>query len=167
MAICGFDDALLGRGVSYSPPLPVEGSVEVDLPVEIVWRRFADVERWREWNGCFARAWIRGGGELAEGSELVLVFNPIRRWLPYRLPGPVKVVELEPGRRVTWEADTLGFHARHSYVFEQLGPERCAFGSFEVAEGPAFRATRSFWVAHFNFVCRESLAGARSLALEA
>ena len=167
MAVCGFDDELLGRGVAYAPPLPVQGSVDVDLPVEILWQRFCDVERWGEWNRCFQRAWVRGGAPLQAGSELVLVFRPIKPWLGYRLPGPVQVVEVEPERRVTWEANTMGFHARHSYLFEKLDERRCRFGSFEVAEGPAFRATRAFWVAHFDFVCRESLAGARSLGTAA
>jgi len=56
-----------------------------------------------------------------------------------------------------------GFHALHSYRFAELGPERCRFGSWEVAEGAAFRAIRRFWLAHFRYVCRESLAGAHSL----
>lgn len=98
------------------------------------------------------------------GTELMLVFNALRPWLPYKLPGPVEVVEVVPQQRVTWEANTLGFHARHSYLFEPLGSEHSRFGSFEVAEGPGFQAMRRFWIAHFDFVCRESLAGARSLA---
>src|SRR5687767_13040275 len=99
MEICGFDEELLGRGVSYPPPLPVQGSVDVDLPVEILWQRFCEVERWGEWNRCFQRAWVRGEGPLRAGAELVLVFRPIKPWLGYRLPGPVRVVEMEPERR--------------------------------------------------------------------
>ena len=51
----------------------------------------------------------------------------------------------------------------HSYRFAALEEERCGFGSWEVAEGPAYRALHRFWDAHFRYVCRESLAGARSL----
>lgn len=167
MGICGFDDDLLARGINHGAPLPIEGTIDVELPVEILWRHFCDVDSWGEWNGCFARAWIRGGGEVAPGADLMLMFKPIKPWLPYRLPGPVKVVEVEPERRVTWEADTLGFRARHSYTFESLGPTRTRFGSYEVAEGPAFRAAKAFWLAHFRFVSRESLAGAASLAAPA
>ena len=73
-------------------------------------------------------------------------------------------MEVVPHDRVTWEVDAPGFHALHSYRFAALGPERSSFGSWEVAEGPAYRALRRFWLAHFRYVCRESLAGARTLA---
>ena len=72
-------------------------------------------------------------------------------------------MELERNDRVTWEVSAPGFHAVHSYRFGSLGENRCRFGSWEVAEGPTFRALNRFWLAHFNFVCRESLAGATSL----
>jgi hypothetical protein len=57
-----------------------------------------------------------------------------------------------------------GFHALHSYLFADLGEGRSRFGSWEVAEGAGFRGLRRFWLAHFRFVCRESLAGAERLA---
>ena len=57
-----------------------------------------------------------------------------------------------------------GFHALHAYRFAALDGGRSRFGSWEVAEGPGFRATRRFWMAHFRYVCRESIAGAATLA---
>jgi hypothetical protein len=74
------------------------------------------------------------------------------------------VVEFEPHDRVTWEAKAPGFHAVHSYRFASLGNGRCRFGSWEVAEGAAYRMMRRFWIAHFRFVCRESLRGAQTLS---
>ena len=72
--------------------------------------------------------------------------------------------EFEPCDRVTWEVRAPGFHALHSYRFAALDERRCRFGSWEVAEGPAYRGLRRFWNAHFRYVCRESLAGASALA---
>ena len=144
------------------PPLPIAGSTEVALPVERVWAIFADVERWPDWNLCFRRSSV-DGGELREGATLRFAFNPIRRGLLYRLPARAEIVEAVPNDRVTWEVDAPGFHALHSYRFAALGDERSTFGSWEVAEGPTYRALRAFWLAHFRFVCRESLAGAREL----
>ncbi len=103
------------------------------------------------------------GGELREGATLIWAFNPIDRRYPYKLPAAAEIVEFEPYDRITWEVRTPGFHAVHAYRFAALGEERCRFGSWEVAEGPAYRALRRFWNAHFNYVCRESLAGARTL----
>ena len=76
-------------------------------------------------------------------------------------------MEVVPDDRVTWEVDAPGFHALHSYRFAALGPERSSFGSWEVAEGPTYRALRAFWLAHFRYVCRESLAGRADAAARA
>jgi len=145
------------------PGLPVEGEVELDLPLESLWERFADVPGWPQWNGSIWRARVRGG-ELREGATLIWAFNPIRPRYLYKLPATAEIVECAPGRRVTWEVRAPGFHALHSYLFADLGEGRSRFGSWEVAEGAAFRGLRRFWLAHFRFVCRESLAGAERLA---
>jgi hypothetical protein len=133
------------------------------MPVERLWAAFLDVERWPRWNHCIAKARVKEG-PLREGATLVWTFNPIERRYPYRLPARARIVELVANDRVTWEVRAPGFHAVHSYRFAGLGADRSRFGSWEVAEGPAFRALRRFWLAHFRYVCRESLAGAERLA---
>ena len=154
-----------GRHGEITPrsPLPIAGSVELDMPVQELWDTFADVEAWRHWNPCIWRSRVRGG-KLREGATLVWAFNPIKPAYLYKMPATAEIVELEPHDRVTWEVRVAGFHALHSYRFASLGPDRCRFGSWEVAEGPAFRATRKFWLAHFRYVCKASLAGAAALA---
>lgn len=153
-------------GWQADPALPVEDSIVVDLPVEQVWAAFCDVAGWPRWNPCIRWARVRGG-ELRDGASLYWVFGPIKPWLPYRLPAVARIVEVEPRRRVTWEVTRLpGFAARHSYRFDDVGDGRCRFGSWEVATGPTYRALRAFWLAHFRYVCRESLAGAAALARE-
>jgi pimeloyl-ACP methyl ester carboxylesterase len=137
--------------------------VTLDVPVAVAWRAFCDVRGWPRWNPCFRWATVVGG-ELRRGALLVWVFGPIRWWFPYVLPAVARVVEHEHERRVTWEVRALpGFRARHSYRFEPLGEDRCRFGSWEVADGPAYRGLRRFWLAHFRYVCRTSLAGATAL----
>jgi pimeloyl-ACP methyl ester carboxylesterase len=145
------------------PDLPVEGFVDLDIPVERLWRIFSDVAGWPRWNQCFWRASV-SGNKLKLGATLRWFFNPFKPWYLYKMPAKARVVEFEPFRIVTWEVTALpGFHARHSYTFESLGPRRSRFRSWETAEGPLYRLTRRFWVAHFRYVCRSSLAGARAL----
>jgi hypothetical protein len=153
-----------GRGgqIAAGRDLPIEGSVDLALPIDQLWQVFVDVERWPTWNPCIWRARVRGG-ELKEGATLAWVFNAIRPWYPYKLPASAEIVEFERNDRVTWEANAPGFHALHSYRFADLGGERSRFGSWEVAEGPMYRAIRRFWLAHFRYVCRSSLAGAQAL----
>lgn len=143
--------------------MPIEGSVQVAMSVERLWEVFLDVSAWSRWNPCIWRSSVRGG-ELREGATLVWAFNPIMRRYLYKLPAVAEIVEVFPRRRVTWEINAPGLHALHSYRFAELAGDRCRFGSWEVAEGPSFRAMRRFWLAHFRYVCAQSLSGARSLA---
>ncbi len=153
-----------GRGeIATSPPLPIQGSVEVALPVERLWEVFLEVAGWPAWNSCFWRARVLGG-ELRHGATLVWAFNPIKPAYLYKMPASATVVEFERHDRVTWEVSAPGFHALHSYRFAAVDHERCLFGSWEVAEGRAYDATRRFWLAHFRYVCRESLDGAQRLS---
>jgi hypothetical protein len=151
-------------GWKDDPELPIEGSVEVDLPVEELWQVFRRVRDWPSWNPCF---WIAGvrGGSLAEGRTLLWAFEPIKPHYPYKLPAVATLVEVVPQQRVTWEVTLMpGFHARHSYWMEPLGEGRSRFGSWEVAQGPLYRLLRPFWLAHFRFVRDASLAGAARLS---
>jgi hypothetical protein len=149
--------------IAHAAPLPIAGSVELQLPVQRLWEIFLDVPGWASWNPCIWRSRVRGG-ELRQGATLVWAFNPIERRYLYKLPATAEIVELEPYDRVTWEVRFPGFHALHSYRFAGLDEGRCRFGSWEVAEGPAYRALRRFWNAHFRYVCRESLRGAQTLS---
>lgn len=149
-------------GIQHAAPLPIAGSVEIELPVERLWEIFLDVPGWSRWNPCIWRSAVRGG-QLRDGATLIWAFNPIERRYLYKLPAAAKIVEFEPCDRVTWEVRMPGFHALHAYRFAALGEGRSRFGSWEVAEGPAYRGLRRFWDAHFRFVCRESLAGAATL----
>lgn len=145
--------------------LPVRGWGDVDLDLDELWATFLDVAGWPRWNPCIS--WSRVlGGELREGARLVWVFRPIRRWMPYRMPAIATIVEVVPRHRVTWEVRLPGFHALHSYLFAPGAAGQARFGSWEIAEGPGYRALRRFWLAHFRFVRDRSIEGAASLGPE-
>ncbi len=114
--------------------VPVEGTVHVEVPVEKLWEAFTRADLWPRWNECML--WVKNR-DLVKGRNLLWVFRPIRRWYPYVLPAAAKIVEVEDGRRVTWEVTALpGFYARHSYSMEDLGGGHTRFGSWEKAMGP-------------------------------
>ena len=141
--------------------VPVEGTVEVEVPAEKLWEAFTRANLWPRWNECML--WV-GNRDLVKGRNLLWAFRPIRRWYPYVLPATAKIVEVEDGRRVTWEVTALpGFYARHSYSMKDLGGGHTRFGSWEKAMGPTFRLTKRFWIPHFVFVKDRSLEGARTL----
>ncbi|RMF85068.1 MAG: MBL fold metallo-hydrolase, partial [Nitrospinota bacterium] len=141
--------------------VPVEGSVEVAIPVHLLWQVFLQARWWPRWNRCFFWVFNRS---LQAGKRLIWCFEPIRRWYLYKLPAIATVVEVEPERKVTWEVTILpGFYARHTYFMEDLEDGRTRFGSWEKAQGWSFRLCRWFWIPHFVFVRDQSLQGARRL----
>jgi Polyketide cyclase / dehydrase and lipid transport len=154
-----------GRRGSIIPTggLPVEGSVELHLPLDELWDTFRDVSGWHSWNPCIWRAKVIGG-RLEEDATLVWAFNPIDRRYRYKLPAVARIVDFRPYECVTWEVSLPGLHALHSYRFAELDAGRCRFGSWEVGEGGMYRGVRRFWLAHFRFVCESSLRGAAMLA---
>jgi glyoxylase-like metal-dependent hydrolase (beta-lactamase superfamily II) len=142
---------------------PVQGTVEVDVPASDLWEAFAHPDWWPRWNRCFY--WARNR-DLKLGDKLVWAFEPLSPWYVYKMPASAHIVELEPGRKVTWEVTVLpGFYARHTYHVEEAGEGRSRFGSWEQARGAQIRfgPTKKFWTAHFTFVRDRSLEGARRL----
>ncbi len=138
--------------------VPVEGTVDVNVPVSALWEAFTRADLWPRWNRCML--WVRNR-DLVRDRRLLWAFQPIRRWYPYVLPAIARIVEVKDRKRVTWEVTALpGFYARHTYHMKDLGGGRTRFGSWEKAMGRGFRLTRWFWVPHFVFVKDRSLEGA-------
>ena len=152
-------DALLAS----TQMVPVQGTVDVDIPVADLWEAFTHANWWPRWNKCFF--WARNT-DLVRGDRLVWAFEPIRWFYPYKMFAIANIVELEAERKVTWEVTAMpGFYARHTYHMEDLGNGRTRFGSWEQAMGAQarFPLTKKFWVAHFTFVKDRSLEGAKTL----
>jgi cyclase len=140
---------------------PVQGTVDVDIPIETLWEFFVHANDWPRWNDCFFWAHNKN---LVKGQHLIWTFQPIKPWLPYKMWAIANIVELVPRQKVTWEVTALpGMYARHTYHMEDLGNGRTRFGSWEQAMGGGFRMVRWFWLRHFTFVKDESLKGASRL----
>jgi len=140
---------------------PVAGTVDVAVPIDVLWECFAQADQWPRWNPCMF--WVHNR-DLVIGQDLIWVFEPIRSWFLYKLPAHARIVELEAQHKVTWEVTFIpGFYARHTYSLEDLGEGRTRFGTWEKAMGSTFRLLQGFWLAHFVFVKNRSLEGAQSL----
>jgi glyoxylase-like metal-dependent hydrolase (beta-lactamase superfamily II) len=142
---------------------PVQGTVDIDVPIAELWEAFAHANWWPKWNKCFFWAHNKN---LTEGQHLVWAFQPIRWYYLYKMFAIANIVEVEKQSKVTWEVTAMpGFYARHTYHMEDLGGGRSRFGSWEQAMGGQIRfgLTRRFWIAHFTFVKDRSLEGARTL----
>lgn len=140
---------------------PVQGTVDLDIPVDVLWTFFSQANLWPRWNKCFT--WVHNR-DLTLGQQLIWSFEPIRKWYLYKMPAIAKIAEVEPQCKVTWEVTAFpGMYARHTYHMEDLGNGRTRFGSWEQGMGPGFNLTRWLWLPHFTFVKDRSLDGARYL----
>ena len=157
------DLAKKDRLLASTEMAPVQGTADVNVPIDVLWEGFTHANWWPRWNKCFFWAHNR---DLQLGQKLIWVFQPIRWWYLYKMFAIANIVELHDGRKVTWEVTALpGFYARHTYHMEDLGDGRTRFGSWEQAHGAQikFPLTKKFWVAHFTFVKDRSLQGAKQL----
>lgn len=142
---------------------PVQGTVDINVPIDALWGCFRRANLWPRWNSCFY--WVRNP-DLVVGEKLVWCFQPIKPQYLYKMPAVADIVEVPAPTGATWHVTALpGFFARHTYSLEDLGEGRTRFGSWEKGTGPQFRfgPTRTFWIAHFEFVCRKSLEGGKRL----
>lgn len=155
------DELQASKLATSNDMVPVEGSVEVEIPADVLWDLFARPNLWPRWNPCFLWAL---NSTLVKDETLLWCFGPIKKYYPYVMPATATIIELEPGRKVTWEVTALpGFYAQHTYSIEPIGANRARFRSWENATGKGFLRMKRFWLAHFNFVKERSLAGARTL----
>jgi len=91
-----------------------QDSIEIQAPADVVWRVYADVERWPEWTASMGEVAFVEGGALGEGAA-VRIKQP-------RLPRVTWVVTaLTPGRSWTWEARSPGAHTVARHVVTPVG----------------------------------------------
>jgi hypothetical protein len=78
----------------------LDASIDIAAPPERVWQVISDLPAYARWNPFIVRA----GGELALGGRLrVTIVAPGHRPVTFK----PRIVELEPGRSVTWLGRTL------------------------------------------------------------
>lgn len=152
------------RLLASTDMVPVAGTVDVKIPIDVLWKCFDQTNLWQRWNKCF---YFALNHTLKKGSQLIWCFQPIRWWFLYKFPAIATIIEVEPEgpeRKVTWAVVGLpGFYSNHTYHMEDLGNGYTRFGSWEQAHGWTFRLIRFFWINHFVFVKDRSVQGCRDL----
>jgi len=106
----------------------VEHGAESTIEPDAVWRAWADVERWPEWNGDIAE--IRLQGEFAGGSTITMT--------PFgQEPVELRITELVAGERFVDEADLGGTIVRTDHRIERIAGGRTRVVYTLSASGPA------------------------------
>jgi uncharacterized membrane protein len=105
-----------------------ERSVHIDVAPEVVWRVWADVERWPEWTASMRKITRLEEGPLALDSSARVQANapPTADW---------RVTEFEDGRFFKWEAQMTGAHAVGTHLVEAEGAGTKATMTFALEGG--------------------------------
>ena len=88
--------------------------IDVEAPVEQVWKVLLEVERWPEWATTVTSVQRLDDGPVAVGSR-------VRVEQPRIPPTEYVVTELEPGRSFTWVATGPGVRTTARHLLEELG----------------------------------------------
>ena len=67
--------------------VPVQRTVDLDVPVEELWEAFRHANLWPRWNRCFS--WAKNK-DLILGRKLIWCFQPIKWHYLYKLPASAK-----------------------------------------------------------------------------
>jgi len=110
----------------------IQEEIEINAPMEVVWRTFSHMEQWDDWNtACRSCCITRGDEALSAGTCFSFVIRP----LAFPLKVQPHVVKCEPGREVVWEGGKMGIHASHTWRFEEQDG-RVKLLSIERFKGP-------------------------------
>jgi len=106
---------------SPEPVFTVESDLEIEAPIESVWRALANFERYPEWNPYAIR--VEGRAAVGETITLTIVQEDWEKPLTVR----PEIVTFEINRELGWRGRLLfsGLHETHHFFqLEERGPNR-------------------------------------------
>lgn len=96
-----------------------ETTIEIDAPIDEVWRTLVDLRRWPEWTASVTQVEQLQGAGVALGGK-VRIKQP-------RMPGLVwEITEVQPGESFTWQSARGGVTTVASHVLTTTGADRVA-----------------------------------------
>src|SRR2546421_9987419 len=105
-----------------------EHSIETNVGADAIWRAWADVPRWAEWNGDIDR--VELSGPFASGSRIVMIPHG-------QHPVDLRVADVIEGEQFIDEADVAGTVVRTTHRIEALDGRRVRVVYRLEASGPA------------------------------
>lgn len=89
--------------------------MQIQAPLSRVWRVFADLAAWNDWNSVCRECCLLEGTEMAPGTCFAFKLRPY--YLPIEIQP--RITKCEAGREVVWEGRRLGIHAVHRFEFRE------------------------------------------------
>jgi hypothetical protein len=92
----------------------IREEIFIAAPPEAVWRVFADIGNWGQWNPVCRECRLESGQALAAGACISFQLRPV--FFPVRIR-PV-ITRCRPAREVVWSGSKWGLHAEHTFLFK-------------------------------------------------
>ncbi|MFZ7127475.1 MAG: SRPBCC domain-containing protein [Desulfobacterales bacterium] len=93
----------------------IRREIDVQAPLDVVWRVFSRMEDWREWNPVCRNCCYLEGSEMA--LDTCFAFDVAPLFVPLRVTP--RITRCEPGREVIWEGGRFGVNAEHIFRFDE------------------------------------------------
>jgi uncharacterized protein YndB with AHSA1/START domain len=90
-------------------PVVAHHEVEIDAPLETVWRLHTDVNSWPSWNTDITAARLDGTFEPGESFD----------WTSYGFSVTSTIYEVTPRSRILWGGTAGGITGVHEWLFEE------------------------------------------------
>jgi uncharacterized membrane protein len=94
--------------VDRAAPIVVRHEIEIDAPLERVWKLHTQVNRWPEWQQAITSARIEGDFEPGSSFD----------WSSYDFPVTSTIYAVDEGSRVLWGGSSGGVTGIHEWLFE-------------------------------------------------
>lgn len=92
----------------------IREEIVIAVAPEAVWRVFADVGNWDQWNSVCRECRLESGQAMEPGACLSFQLRPVL--FPVRIR-PV-ITRCRPSQEVVWTGSKWGLHAEHTFLFK-------------------------------------------------
>lgn len=96
--------------VNSKAPVKSGNSIEIDAPIDIVWKVLTEIEKWTEWQKSVTE--VKLSEEIEEGKQ----FN----WKAGGLSFKSRIHTMKPKIMFGWTGTTIGASAIHNWKFEEF-----------------------------------------------
>jgi uncharacterized protein YndB with AHSA1/START domain len=93
--------------INSNAPIVSRHEIAINAPLESVWRVFADIDSWPEWNPDIPKATV--AGPIAVGTVI--------HWETSGMVIPSTIGEVVPLKRIGWSGETNGILGIHVWTF--------------------------------------------------
>jgi len=136
----------------------VDGSIEVSIPIDVLWSFFNQPSNWPIWSWGYASV---DADSVELCTTINIQFNTYAH-LPFTLPSSCKVYNVtfeDDIVAVYWSYSAIGLFGVHQQTLQKLSEDTSTYSNWEKADGLVIKSTSSIWENQFAFIQQMTLNG--------